>query len=105
MEGGANRFHRLQAVTDAALSYDSTEGPGDMLESTRALLSADTCSILLLDEERHELFAYAAVGIEEELQPRFRIPVASASRSRRRTPTPTAATCSTRRTTAAPVSS
>ena len=75
MEGGANRFHRLQAVTDAALSYDSTEGPGDMLESTRALLSADTCSILLLDEERHELFAYAAVGIEEELQPRFRIPV------------------------------
>jgi signal transduction histidine kinase len=75
VEGGANRFHRLQAVTDAALSYDSTEGPGDMLESTRALLSADTCSILLLDEERHELFAYAAVGIEEELQPRFRIPV------------------------------
>ena len=75
MEGGANRFHRLQAVTDAALSYDSTEGPGDMLESTRALLAADTCSILLLDEERHELFAYAAVGIEEELQPRFRIPV------------------------------
>ena len=75
MEGGANRFHRLQAVTDAALSYDSTEGPGDMLDSTRALLSADTCSILLLDEERHELFAYAAVGIEEELQPRFRIPV------------------------------
>ena len=64
MEGGANRFHRLQAVTDAALSYDSTEGPGDMLESTRALLSVDTCSILLLDEERHELFAYAAVGIE-----------------------------------------
>ena len=46
-----------------------------MLENTRALLSADTCSILLLDEERHELFAYAAVGIEEELQPRFRIPV------------------------------
>ena len=75
MEGGANRFHRLQAVTDAALSYDSTEGPGDMLESTRALLSVDTCSILLLDEERHELFAYAAVGIEEELQPPFRIPV------------------------------
>ena len=75
MEGGANRVHRLQAVTDAALSYDSTEGPGDMLDSTRALLSADTCSILLLDEERHELFAYAAVGIEEELQPRFRIPV------------------------------
>jgi len=75
VEGGANRFHRLQAVTDAALSYDSTEGPGDMLESTRALLSVDTCSILLLDEERHELFAYAAVGIEEELQPPFRIPV------------------------------
>ncbi len=75
MEGGANRFHRLQDVTDAALSYDSAEGPGDMLACTRALLAADTCSILLLDEERHELFAYAAVGIEEELQPRFRIPI------------------------------
>ena len=75
MEGGANRFHRLQDVTDAALSYDSAEGPGDMLACTRALLAADTCSILLLDEERHELFAYAAVGIEEELQPRFHIPI------------------------------
>jgi signal transduction histidine kinase len=75
VEGGANRFHRLQAVTDAALSYDSAEGPGDMLASTRSLLSADTCSILLLDEERHELVSYATVGTEEELQPRFRIPV------------------------------
>ena len=75
MEGGANQFHRLQAVTDAALSYDSAEGPGDMLACTRALLAADTCSILLLDEERHELFAYATVGIEEELQPRFHIPI------------------------------
>jgi signal transduction histidine kinase len=75
VEGGANQFHRLQAVTDAALSYDGAEGPGDMLDCTRSLLSGDTCSILLLDEERHELFAYATVGIEEELQPRFRIPV------------------------------
>ena len=46
-----------------------------MLDTIRALLDSDTCSILLLDEERHELVAYAAAGIEEELAAAFRIPV------------------------------
>jgi signal transduction histidine kinase len=69
------RFHRLQAVTDAALAY---RGPGEaveLLEQIRALLDVDTCAILLLDEERHELVAHAAAGIEEEVEQRVRIPV------------------------------
>ena len=70
-----HRFHRLQAVTDAALSYAGPHAPEHLLDTTRALLDADTCAILLLDEERHELVAYAAFGIEEELDPPFRIPV------------------------------
>jgi signal transduction histidine kinase len=70
-----HRFHRLQAVTDAALSYVGPHAPDDLLDAIRALLDADTCAILLLDEERHELVAHAASGIEEELEPRFRIPV------------------------------
>ena len=74
MEGDAQRFHRLQAVTDAALAY-SPDDPSALLEQIRSLLGSDTCAILLLDEARHELVAYAAVGIEEELDPPFRIPV------------------------------
>ena len=75
MEGLADRFHRLQAVTDAALAYRGPDVPDGLLDTVRALLDADTCSILLLDEERHELVVYAAAGIEEELEPPFHIPV------------------------------
>ena len=62
-------------MTDAALSYAGPDVPDELLDGIRALLDADTCSILLLDEERHELVAHAALGIEEELEPPFHIPV------------------------------
>jgi len=75
VEGFGDRFHRLQTVTDAALAYSGPDAAGQLLDSIRALVSADTCAILLLDEERHELVAYAAAGIEEELDPPFHIPV------------------------------
>lgn len=38
------------------------------------MLDADTCAVLLLDEERQELVARAAVGIEEEVERGVRIP-------------------------------
>lgn len=75
MEGRDERFHRLQAVTDAALAYGGPGGAAELLEQIRALLDADTCAILLLDEERHELVAHAAAGIEEEVEQGVRIPV------------------------------
>jgi signal transduction histidine kinase len=75
VEGVPHRFHRLQAVTDAALSYAGPDVGDELLDSIRALLDADTCAILLLDEERHELVAHAALGIDGELEQRVHIPV------------------------------
>jgi signal transduction histidine kinase len=72
----AERLRRLQALTDAALSsLDLDELLAALLERSRAILGADTCAILLLDEVRNELVARAAVGIEEEVEQGVRIPV------------------------------
>ena len=43
--------------------------------ASATILDADTCAVLLLDEERNELVARAAVGIEEEVERGVRIPV------------------------------
>jgi GAF domain-containing protein len=70
------RLRRLQSVTDAALALLSLD---DLLEEMLVRISdaldADTCAILLLDEETNELVARAARGIEEEVQEGVRIPV------------------------------
>ena len=70
------RLQRLQGLTDAALAHLHLN---DLLEAlllrTRDLLGVDTCAVLLLDEERAELVARAAVGIEEEVEAGVRIPV------------------------------
>src|SRR5581483_4021539 len=71
-----NRLERVQAVTDVALQYLELE---DLLQAllirTRDTLGVDTCAVLLLDPERNELVARAAVGIEEEVEQGVRIPV------------------------------
>jgi signal transduction histidine kinase len=41
----------------------------------RDILSADTCAVLLLDEEANELVARAALGIEEEVEQGVRVPL------------------------------
>ena len=46
-----------------------------LLDRTKELLDVETCAILLLDEERAELVARAAVGLEEEVERGLRIPV------------------------------
>jgi signal transduction histidine kinase len=70
------RLRRLQTLTDAALAHlRLDELLAALLERTRELLEVDTCAILLLDEERDELVARAAVGIEEEVERGVRIPV------------------------------
>jgi signal transduction histidine kinase len=70
------RLERLQAVMDAALSHlELDELLTVLLPKVREILGADTCAVLLLDEETDELVARAAVGIEEEVEQGVRIPM------------------------------
>ena len=72
----AERLRRIQAVSDAALLHLTLDKLLDeLLIRVRDALDADTCAILLLDEERAELVARAAKGIEEEVEQGVRIPV------------------------------
>jgi len=76
LRGNVGRLKRLQAVTDAALAHlDVEELLRVLLPRIRDILEADTCAVLLLDEETDELVARAAVGIEEEVEAGVRIPV------------------------------
>src|ERR671925_15630 len=79
----AQQLGRLQELTDAALGHLELEQLlGALLERTRTLLDVDTCAILLLDRERNELVARAAVGIEEEVDRGVRIPRGNRDRTR-----------------------
>src|ERR1051325_8318426 len=76
MRPDARQLGRLQELTDAALGHlELEELLGALLERTKSLLDVDTCAILLLDEEKNELVARAAVGIEEEVEQGVRVPV------------------------------
>jgi len=68
------RIENVQAVTDAALAHlEVEELLRVLLPRIRSIFRADTCAVLLLDEESNELVARAALGIEEEVG--VRIPV------------------------------
>jgi sigma-B regulation protein RsbU (phosphoserine phosphatase) len=71
-----DHLRKLQRVTDAALA-NLTVGEllDELLIRVREALSADTAAILLLDNERGELVARAAKGLEEEVRQGVRIPV------------------------------
>jgi signal transduction histidine kinase len=70
------RLTQLQAVTDAALAHLELDGLlEELLQRIRDGLDVDTAAILLLDEDRDELVARAAVGLEEEVEAGVRIPV------------------------------
>src|SRR3954453_2301523 len=70
------QYRRLQSVTDVALSHlDLDELLAQLLVRVREILDADTCAVLILDEETNELVARAAIGIEEEVEQGVRIPV------------------------------
>lgn len=72
----AQRLRRVQLVTDAALAHLRLDDLlAALLDRTKALLEVDTAAILLLDVERRELVARAAVGIEEEVEQGVRIPL------------------------------
>jgi signal transduction histidine kinase len=70
------RIEDVQAITDVALAHlEVDELLNVLLPRIREILGADTCAVLLLDEEQDELAARAAVGIEEEVEQGVRIPV------------------------------
>jgi GAF domain-containing protein len=70
------RIENVQAVTDAALAHlDLDELLAVLLPRIRDILSADTCAVLLLDDQAGELVARAALGIEEEVEQGVRIPL------------------------------
>jgi signal transduction histidine kinase len=70
------RLRRLQTVSDVALAHLSLdELLNELLDRIRDALEADTCAVLMLDEERRELVARAAKGIEEEVERGVRIPL------------------------------
>jgi signal transduction histidine kinase len=72
----AERFRRLQAVTDVALAHLSLdELLEELLLRIRDALDADTAAFLLIDDTGTELVARAAKGIEEEVERGVRIPV------------------------------
>jgi signal transduction histidine kinase len=70
------RVEDIQAITDAALAHlGLDELLNVLLPRIRDILRADTCAVLLLDDEAQELVARAALGIEEEVEQGVRVPV------------------------------
>jgi PAS domain S-box-containing protein len=66
----------LQRITDAALAHMSVEEVlSESLNRITEVLNVDTVAILLLDSEGNDLVAWAAQGLEEEVELGVRIPV------------------------------
>lgn len=71
-----NRLAALQKVTDVALAHLSLdELLPESLNRIRDVLNVDTVAILLLRTEGDELVAWAALGLEEEVEAGVRIPI------------------------------
>ena len=74
-EARTSALSKLQAVTDAALAHLALDELLDeLLLRIRDALETDTSALLMLDEERGELVARAAKGLEEEVERGTRIP-------------------------------
>lgn len=72
----SERLHRLEAVTDLALSkLGFSELLDELLDRVRELLETDTAAVLLLDDTKDFLVATAARGIEEEVRQGSRVAV------------------------------
>jgi signal transduction histidine kinase len=70
------RLEQVQAVTDVALAHlEFGALLGVLLPRIREILDADTCAVLLLDDDGKDLVARAAAGLEEEVEQGVRIPL------------------------------
>jgi PAS domain S-box-containing protein len=76
VEAAIDRMKQVQTVTDVALSHLSMdELLAELLTRVREAMNVDTVAILLLEPEGDELVAWAAKGLEEEVDLGVRIPV------------------------------
>ena len=76
VEAAMDRMRRVQTVTDSALAHLSLdELLADLLNRVRDAINVDTVVILLHDSETNELLAWAAKGLEEEVDLGIRIPI------------------------------
>ena len=74
-EAATQRIRTLQIVTDATLAHFTLdELLAELLDRIRDVLKVDTVAILLLESEGDELVAWAAQGLEEEVELGIRIP-------------------------------
>ncbi|MDQ5847272.1 MAG: GAF domain-containing protein, partial [Acidobacteriota bacterium] len=72
----SKQLESVHRMTDTALAYLSVEEVlGESLNRIREVLKVDTVAILLLETEGDELVAWAAQGLEEEVETGVRIPV------------------------------
>jgi len=75
-ETASERIHAMQKVTDATLAYFGLEELlAELLDRIREALHVDTVAILLLESRGDELLAWAAKGIEEEVEQGVRVPL------------------------------
>jgi PAS domain S-box-containing protein len=75
-EGLTRQLSALQRVTDATLAhYSLNDLLSELLRRIREVLNVDTAAVLLLEKEENELVAWAALGLEEEVERGIRIPV------------------------------
>ncbi|MDX6306762.1 MAG: hypothetical protein QOI77_3731 [Blastocatellia bacterium] len=76
VEVAIDRMKQVQSVTDVALAHLSMdELLAELLTRVRDAMNVDTVAILLLEPEGNELVAWAAKGLEEEVDLGVRIPV------------------------------
>lgn len=76
VEAAMDRMRQVQTVTDVALAHLSLdELLAEMLKRVREAMNVDTVAILLLEPEGDELLAWAAKGLEEEVELGVRIPL------------------------------
>ena len=70
------RLEKIQALTDAALAHVELDDLlQELLGRIKDLLGADTAAILLLDDDGRMLAARSVMGLEEEVENGFRVPV------------------------------
>jgi PAS domain S-box-containing protein len=75
-EAVSRQLGALQKVTDAALSYLSlNDFLSELLNRIRNILQVDTVAILLLERKGDQLIAWAARGLEEEVERGLHIPI------------------------------